>query len=141
MERNKTNIGYLVAGGLFVATAAIHALVGGPEVNAPVQDSALDPLVRAVSAVVWHALTALFVVFGGAMIWTAWNGGRALVVTLLAVNAAFIALFLAIGIVALGTIWPMPQWVLFGVISGVMIWGLRVDRARVWNRGRPATKA
>ncbi|MEX3014967.1 hypothetical protein [Gymnodinialimonas hymeniacidonis] len=136
MDRKRLNLGYAIAGGLFVATAAIHAFVGGPEVNAPVQGSGLDPLVRAVSAVVWHALTALFVVFGGALFWAAWHGARALVMTVLAVNVAFIALFLAIGIVALGTVWPMPQWVLFGLISGVMIWGLRTDRARVWDTGQ-----
>ncbi len=124
MTQPRMNIAYLVSAGLFLMTAAIHAFMGGPEINAPVQGSELHPLVRAVSAVVWHALTALFVIFGGAMAWAAWHSARALVVTLLAVNLSFIGLFLAIGAVALGTVWPMPQWVLFGAISGVMVWGL-----------------
>ncbi len=136
MQSQFLNIPFAVAGGLFFATAAIHAFMGGPEVNAPVQGSGLDPLVRAVSAVVWHALTALFVVFGGALIWAAWHGARALVMTVLAVNLSFIALFLVIGTVALGTVWPMPQWVLFTLISGVMVWGMRSDRAREWDTGR-----
>ena len=137
MERNRMNWGYFAAGVLFVLAAGTHALVGGPEVNAPVQGSGLDPVVRAVSAVVWHALTALFVVFGGALFWAALHGARALVVTVLAANIAFVALFLAIGVVALGTVWPMPQWILFGVISAVMIWGLWRDRARQWDTGHP----
>ena len=136
MAQNRLNIAYLVAAGLFVLTAAIHAFMGGPEINAAVQGSELHPLVRAVSAVVWHALTALFVIFGGAMAWAAWHSARALVVTLLAVNVSFIGLFLAIGIVVLGAVWPMPQWVLFGGISGVMLWGMRVDRARQWDAGQ-----
>lgn len=124
MTHVRLNMAYLAAAGLFLATAAIHAFMGGPEINAAVQGSDLHPLVRAVSAVVWHALTALFVVFGGAMAWAAWHSARAVVVTVLAVNLSFVGLFLAIGIVALGTVWPMPQWVLFGAISGLMVWGL-----------------
>ena len=136
MTHARLNKAYLAAAALFVMTAAIHAFMGGPEINAAVQGSELHPLVRAVSAVVWHALTALFVVFGGAMAWAAWHSARAVVVTVLAVNLSFVGLFLAIGIVALGTVWPMPQWVLFGGISGVMIWGMRLDRARQWDAGQ-----
>ncbi|WP_341861831.1 hypothetical protein [Gymnodinialimonas sp. 57CJ19] len=112
------NVPIVVAGGLYLATAAIHAFMGGPEVNAPVQASGLDPLVRAVSAVVWHALTAIFVVFGVALLWTARRPSAALVWTVLAVSVAFVGLFLGGGVVALGTVWPMPQWVLFGGIAG-----------------------
>ncbi|GAB5445699.1 hypothetical protein [Gymnodinialimonas sp.] len=120
------NVPIAVAGGLYLATAAIHALVGGPEVNAPVQASDLDPLVRAVSAVVWHALTALFIVLGVALLWTARRVSVALVWVVLAVSVAFVGLFLGVGVVALGSVWPMPQWVLFGGIAGVLGWGVRV---------------
>ncbi len=130
MDQKRLNLGYAIAGGLFVATAAIHAFVGGPEVNAPVQGSGLDPLVRAVSAVVWHALTALFVVFGVALLWTARRPSAALVWVVLAVSLAFVGLFLGVGIAALGSVWPMPQWVLFGGIAGVLVWGVRGGEIR-----------
>ncbi len=129
MQSQSLNIPFAVAGGLFFATAAIHAFMGGPEINAPIQASDLNALIRSISAVVWHALTALFLVFGLALLWTARHANRALVVTILAVNLAFIALFVVIGIVLLGTVGVMLQWVLFAAISAVMLWGMARERA------------
>lgn len=124
MRTNSLNVPLAVAAALYFATAAIHAFMGGPEINAPIQLSELHPLVRAISAVIWHALTALFLTFGGALLWAARAENQALVITILAVTLAFIALFLIIGIVLLGTIFAMLQWVLFGAIAAAMIWGL-----------------
>lgn len=124
MQTKSLNRPIAIAGGLYLATAAIHAFMGGPEINAPIQASELHPLIRAISAVIWHALTALFVVFGVALLWTARNGNRALSVTILAVTVAFVALFLGIGIVLMGTVGAMLQWVLFGAIAAALVWGL-----------------
>ncbi|ABD55572.1 hypothetical protein Jann_2655 [Jannaschia sp. CCS1] len=124
MQMSSVNIPIVASGGLYIATAAIHAFMGGPEINAPIQASDLHPFIRAISAVIWHALTALFVIFGVALLWTARDGSRALIVTILAVTLAFVALFLGIGIVLLGTVGAMLQWVLFGAIAATLIWGL-----------------
>ncbi|MEL7151813.1 MAG: hypothetical protein AAGK71_13835 [Pseudomonadota bacterium] len=115
----------LAASGLLVVTALTHAFVGGPEVNAPVQSSGLDPVVRAVSAVVWHALTALFLVLAAALAWAARHSNPLLIWVTLALNLAFIAIFAAIGLVALGNLSEMPQWTLFVAISLCLLIGLR----------------
>jgi len=126
-QLHNINRPFLAAAALLFATAGIHAFVGGPEINRPVQQSALDPVVRSVVAVIWHAITALALVLGGAMIWSARFQNRALVLTVLAINLSFAALFVLIGWSALSTLWPMPQWVIFLTISAVLLWGLRVS--------------
>ena len=131
MQTKPLNLPLVGAAILYVATAAIHAFMGGPEINAPIQLSDLHPLIRAISAVIWHALTVLFLIFGGALWWAARHENQALVVTILAVTLAFIALFLVIGIVLLGTFFAMLQWVIFGAIAVAMIWGLLQGRSAV----------
>lgn len=120
-----TNRPLVLASTLFFGTAAIHGLIGGPEINAPVQISTLDPVVRAVSAVVWHALTAIFTVLAAALLWVARYPNRTVLVLILGITLCFTALFLSIGITTLGSVWPMPQWILFTAIAGVLLWGLK----------------
>ena len=122
----------LVAGALlFLATAAIHVFIGGPEINTPIQNAPLDPVVRSVSAVIWHALTALFVVLGGALAWSARTPNRPLLATILAINLSIVGLFLGFGMMALGSIWPMPQWTLFLAISVCILLGMRSELRRM----------
>jgi len=125
MSDTALNRPVLAASGLLVVTALTHAFVGGPEINAPVQSSGLDPVVRAVSAVVWHALTALFLVLAAALAWTARHNNPLLIWVTLALNLAFIAIFAAVGVVALGNLTEMPQWTLFVAISLCLLVGLR----------------
>lgn len=128
MTSTATNIPYAMAGLVLLMCAAVHAFMGGPEINAPVQTSALDPVIRAVMAAVWHALTGLFLVQGLGMVWVAWRGGQALVLSVLAVALVFTGLFLGIGITSLGNVTDMPQWTLFATIAVLSIWGLRKAR-------------
>ena len=123
------NRAIMIAGLIFLACAAIHAFLGGPEINRAVQASDAHPVVRAVSAVIWHALTALFALAGVALWRTARQPNRALNLFLLTLCLSFVALFLAIGIAELGTIFLMPQWVLFGAIAIALGFGMRRDRA------------
>lgn len=128
MQDTRTNPAFIAAGAVFLATAGIHALMGGPEINAPIQSSTLDPLVRAVSAVVWHSLTALFGVLGVALLWVARHRNVTLAIAALAVSLSFVGLFIWAGVALLGSIWPMPQWTLFAVIAVLTLWGLWRDR-------------
>jgi hypothetical protein len=117
---------WLLAAGLLMAVCAgLHAILGGPEINAPVQASELTPLVRAVMAVVWHVLTALFVIFALGLFWSARHPAPALLWTILATSLSFVALFVGIGLVALGSVTLMPQWSLFAAISVLILLGLR----------------
>ena len=119
------NYWFIAAGLLMASCAGIHAFLGGPEINAPVQAADLDPVVRSVMDVVWHALTGLFLIFGAALIWISRSRNIGLFWTILATNGFFIALFLAIGVAMLGSITLMPQWTLFAAISALMLLGLR----------------
>lgn len=113
---------------LFALTALIHAFLGGPEINAPVQASTLDPVVRAVSAVVWHALTALFLVLALALWWAARHPNTPLLLATLALTLSFSAIFLLVGSLELGNLSEMPQWTLFAAIAICLGLGLRGQR-------------
>lgn len=122
------NLWYMGAAAMMLATAAIHAFAGGPGINAPIQASELHEVVRAVSAVIWHALTALFVIFAVALARAARGAAReasaVLVWTILAVCLAFAGLFVGMGYALLGSLVLMPQWVIFVAIAGVLRVGL-----------------
>ncbi len=130
MTDRKPNYWILGAAAVMVACAGIHAFIGGPEINAPLQASALAPDLRAVMAVCWHALTGLFLIFGAALIWSALRRDRAIVLTVLATSLVFAALFIGIGLNALGSITIMPQWVLFAAVILALSLGLARDRDR-----------
>jgi len=125
-EQNRNLNLWLVAAGLLMAfTAALHGIAGSAQINRPVQLSELDPIVRAVMAVVWHAATGIFAVFALGLFRIARRRQPALFWTIFAVNLLFIALFLAIGIAALGSFTVMPQWTLFAVMAALMLLSLR----------------
>lgn len=126
---------FLTAAVMMAATAAIHAFGGGPEINAPIQASSLAPMLRGISAVIWHALTALFVIFAAGLTWASWRKSDALVWMILAVCLAFVGLFMGIGLVLLGNVTVMPQWVIFLSISGVLLAGLFRSGHRPEARG------
>ena len=39
--------------------------------------------------------------------------------------AGFAGMFLFYGLTDLGTLWPMPQWIIFLAVAGLMVWGER----------------
>ena len=121
------NSAHIWAGAMFVGAAAIHAFMGGPEINAPIQSSALDPVVRSVAAVVWHVITALALVLAGALFWVARHPNPTVLWIIHGINASFVAIFLWVGVAQLGSVWPMPQWTIFAAISAVMFWGMRAQ--------------
>ena len=47
----------LAAAALMAATFGLHVFGGGPEFHHPIQASSLDLPLRAISAVLWHAVT------------------------------------------------------------------------------------
>lgn len=107
------------------ATALIHVFGGGPEIHEPIQASELAPLLKGISAVIWHAITAILVVNAFALLWCARDPNRPLEVTILAVQLSFIGLFWFYGLTMFGTLMQMPQWILFGGISILIVAGWR----------------
>ena len=118
---------FLAAAVLGLASTAVHVFSGGPEIMDPLYASALPVASVAVLDVVWQQVTALLlgggVVAALAAFRPAWRrpvawllGGHYLVVA---------ALFLVCGAIWFSSPWPMPQWILFAGLAGLMFAGLR----------------
>lgn len=118
---------FLAAAALGLATTAIHVFAGAPEVMAPLLAADLPPVVKGVSDVLWHHITGLLLIAAAGSIWAARHVHWRLPV-LVFVGGQFLliaGLFIAFGLYWFSSPWPMPQWVLFGVMLGLMALGTR----------------
>ncbi|UZD90444.1 hypothetical protein [Cognatishimia activa] len=116
---------FLAASALTVVTLSVHVFAGGPEIHVPIQASELSEYLRAVSAVLWHAVSVVIAGFALAYLWAAKHDTPAMIWQMIAIQLGFAALFLWYGATLLGTIWQMPQWIIFLLIPLVSIVGLR----------------
>ncbi|MBT2131388.1 hypothetical protein [Aliiroseovarius lamellibrachiae] len=110
---------------LMFATFLAHVLGGGPEIHAPIQASDLSPYLRAISAVIWHAITIILLVFSVALAGLIKYPNRALERVIIAIQLGFASLFLFYGMRLLGNVIDMPQWIAFMLIPAVMVIGRR----------------
>ncbi len=116
---------FVTAGALSLITAGIHAILGGPEIHDVIQASSLPTDVRAVSAVIWHGITAIMLVNGGMLIHAARDNCAGSAVMLIVMQyASFTALFIVCNITFFGTLFVMPQWTIFSAITALCITGL-----------------
>ncbi len=113
----------LAAAGLMVATVALHVIGGGAEFHVPIQASSLDLPLRAISAVVWHAVTILLAVQAVALLWLARHPNGAMALLLVAIQIGFAGLFLFYGQTMLGTVWILGQWTIFLALAALIVWG------------------
>lgn len=125
MEKTSPNPFMLAAALLMAMTASVHVFVGGPEVMAPLRQTGIDPVAAAVLQVVWHMVTLMLVAAAGALAYLVRRRNPALSVLLIVINLGTALLFLAYGAALLGTVWPMPQWVIFLALAGLTAIGLR----------------
>ena len=102
--------------------------MGGPEVHLPIQQSELSLELRALSAVLWHAVTVILTIFAIAAFFSARRKNADLGIIMIAVQVGFAGLFVYYGLALLGTLWLMPQWIIFLAISVVM--GIGVIREK-----------
>lgn len=119
----------MIASGLLFLTTGVHVFLGGPEIHVPIQESDLNPAVRAVGAVVWHGVTVVLLVFGVGCAWLARNPNTPMAWLMIVTQLGFVGLFMGYGMVLLGNLTVMPQWIIFGLISAVIAMGIRADRA------------
>jgi hypothetical protein len=115
----------LAAAALMAITCAIHVFAGTPEVDAPIQASDLPLILRAISSVLWHAVTVQLVAFTVALLWVARHPNRPVSLLIAAICTAYAALFLAIGLTMTGSPIPLLQWVLFLPLAALTLWGTR----------------
>lgn len=119
----------LAAAFLMAGTTGLHVIGGGAEFHLPIQASALDLPLRAISAVLWHFVTLMLALQTAALLWLARHPDRAMATFLTAIQTGFAALFLFYGQTMLGTVWVLAQWTIFLALAALIIWG-------AWGRAR-----
>jgi hypothetical protein len=123
----RPSVWFIAAGVLSAATAAIHVFAGAPEVMYPLLAAELPLVVKGVADVLWHHVTGLLLLATGASLWAAWQRPwRLPVLILIGGQYLLIAvLFVGFGLAWFGSVWPMPQWVLFSLMLVLMGVGSR----------------
>ncbi len=115
----------LSAAGLSFVLLIAHVKGGGKEVHVPMLESDMSRLLKAYASVIWHAVTAVLAIGTLALVWAAFGQGAEMAIVIVGQYLAFVGLFLIYGVVRLKSIWVMPQWVAFLLISalaGVGLW-------------------
>lgn len=116
---------FLAAAALSLATSAIHVLAGAPEIMDPLLAADLPVVVKGVSDVLWHYITGLLLIAAAGCVWAATHASWRLPV-LAFIGGQFlliVGLFLGFGLYWFASPWPMPQWILFGLMLGLMALG------------------
>ncbi|TAG20387.1 MAG: hypothetical protein EAZ40_09820 [Rhodobacterales bacterium] len=129
MER-AMNIPFLAAAALSAATFGLHVVGGGAEFHAPIQAVDMPLPLRTMSAILWHYVSAMLLLQAAAFGWVARTPNMPLLWFLIAVQLCFAGLFLVYGLMMLGSIWVLLQWVIFIAIAGLALWGQ-------WSGARP----
>jgi hypothetical protein len=114
------------AGCLSLFTTAVHVFLGGPEIHEPLLASDASELVRAVGSVVWHAITAILFLNSLALFHAARNPivARPLAALICVQYVAFTVLFIGYGLARFGSVFVMPQWTGFLVMSLLALWSM-----------------
>ncbi|NOX72361.1 MAG: hypothetical protein GXP03_01610 [Alphaproteobacteria bacterium] len=125
------NIGFLAAAGLSAVLVPAHIFGGGIEIHLPVLATELAPDIKAVITVVWHAISLILIINTALLVGAAfrkpWGPVAAWIVA--AQYAGFVALFVVFGVIRLGNLTQMPQWIGFLLI--VVLIGIGLRRATV----------
>ena len=132
----KTNRLLLASGLIAAFTAALHTVVGTPEVQEPLLHSSVPLPVSLLLYACWHLVTVTLILSAAALIWSARPsakiaiGALPLFISLLWLLFGFV--FIAVALVFSGpsALFVLPQWVL---LIPVGILGLLGDRKRKLN--------
>lgn len=111
------------AAGITVLTTLVHIFLGGPEVHDPLLASNAPDIAKAVGSVVWHATTAILAINGAALFVAVGKPALRQAITAL-ISAQFLAfagLFIAYGLDRFGSLWPMPQWIVFLLVPALLL--------------------
>jgi len=115
----------LAAAGLSALLLFAHVIGGGKQVHVPMLESDMSRLLKAYTSVIWHGISAILAIGTGAFLWAAMGRGDGMAIVIAVQYLAFVGLFLLYGVKRLKSIWVMPQWVAFLMISvftGVGLW-------------------
>ncbi len=117
-----------VAALLMALTFFVHVFAGGPEVYTPLRHAGLSAVLTAFSSVLWHMVSVTLAVLALALAVLSVRPDPVFETLLSGLQLAYAALFIAYGFVDLGSLWPMPQWIVFLIIPVLTFLGQR--RAR-----------
>lgn len=112
-----------LASALMGATVFIHVFAGGPEVHNALLAALPDSGLAAWATILWHAITVVLVVLTFGLWALAKRQDPTLEAVLSGIQLGFAGLFVAYGLVRLGTLWPMPQWIIFTAIPALTRFG------------------
>lgn len=115
----------LIAALLMTLTVFVHIFPGGAEVHLPLQAAPIPEGLKAISSVIWHAVTVMLIVIAGGTFWLWRHPNPALETALAAIQIGFTGLFLFYGLTRLGEISSMPQWVIFLAVPLLTRFGQR----------------
>jgi hypothetical protein len=117
-----------ISAALMAVTFLIHVIAGGKGVHAPLQAALTDPGLAAFAALLWHAVTVVLAV-SAVGIWVLANRqDPALEAILSAIQLGLAALFIFYGLTRLGTLFLMPQWIIFLAIPLLTRFGQSRER-------------
>jgi hypothetical protein len=117
-----------ISAALMAFTFLIHVIAGGKGVHAPLQAALTDPGLAAFAALLWHAVTVVLAV-SAVGIWVLANRqDPALEAILSAIQLGLAALFIFYGLTRLGTLFLMPQWIIFLAIPLLTRFGQSRER-------------
>lgn len=108
-----------LASALMALTLCVHVFAGGPEVHDPLQTILSDPPLAAIAAVLWHAVTVVLAVLAVGLWRLAQRDDTLLEAVLSSIQLGLAGLFVFYGLTRLGTLWTMPQWIVFLAIPAL----------------------
>jgi len=119
----------MTAAALLGLTAAVHVLMGAPEIYDPLRAATDAPVLRLYLALLWHFVTAFFVLGALAVGWAAFapRARRQTTVAVALLLLAMGALFAGFGLAVLGEVWTAPQWLIALVIGTLLLWPPRAE--------------
>ncbi|MEE9314521.1 MAG: hypothetical protein V3V02_07715 [Rhizobiaceae bacterium] len=117
----------LGAGILSGITFFIHVIFGGWDVHTPLLESEIPLGLKAIVTIIWHTVSALILINTIALFISAsrrkYSGPLISIVS--AQYIALAILFIFYGLLRLGTVWLMPQWIVFILIPALAYLGIK----------------
>lgn len=115
----------LLAAVISTITIGLHVYGGGIEVHQPILSANLTPILKAYVSILWHAVTVILVINSIGLFLTAFKPIQLKSLSLLISlqYLAFAGLFIFYGLSQLGTLFIMPQWIIFICMSALIFLG------------------
>ena len=131
--KDKLNLWWGVAGIMSLLVAAIHIFAGTPEIMTPLAKIEMPTVIFAIMDVMWNQVSLLLIIVGLALLFAAKRGAQSMDMVLFinAIYAGIAIIFMIAGLFYLQSLWPMPQWILFGLIALVAQIGWHKQKGRV----------